>query len=177
MTHHGRGFAPPRARPGVSRASAMRTAVLGQESLRCQFRGSVSQVLRGRRILAPHRGCAERSAVAAKSSSVDAVSVDQEPSSSVGAREAVVAATAVLQRTGRSDVPFGAERPADEAEFLAAIDELLVELTARRLLSSDVFTGVRAELPSLRDRLLQAALPLNGEGTHANRKGAPRDVG
>lgn len=139
--------------------------------------GSVSQVRRGRRTLAPHRGCAERSAVAAKSSSVDAVSVDQEQSSSVGAREAVVAATAVLQRTGRSDVPFGAERPADEAEFLAAIEELLVELTARRLRSNDVFAGVRAELPSLRDRLLQAALPLNGEGTHANRRGAPRDVG
>lgn len=90
-----------------------------------------------------------------------AVSVVQESNLSASAREAVAAATAVLQKTGRFDVPFGAERPTDEAEFLTAIDELLVELgvqfAARRLRSSDAFAGARAEVLSLRDRLLQAA--------------------
>lgn len=94
------------------------------------------------------------------SSSVDAVSVDQDRSQSVTARDGVAAVTAVLRETGRADVPFGSESTAEEAAFLAALGELLnevsVQFAARRLPAGAALTDARDEVAALQHRLENA---------------------
>lgn len=111
--------------------------------------------------LSPHWGRLKRSDLAESSSSVDVVSVSQDQSQSVRSRVALTASTAAMRESGKQDVPFGAESPADEAAFLTAIDGLLEELgvqfAARGFRSGAALSDVRKEVLTLRARLEGAA--------------------